>query len=568
MADHPNGQLLQSNTPFIADHPSAITIALTWRELFHLTNQDKANAGSNHCIGGTRTDGTRSNPKNNHVGIDVPQYGALIYDNIWLIPEVINVGNVFRDVVFQFYIYSSYRTTVTIPEISHTDLDGITFDPNILEFTSFIPCYEFQVNINVANEGPSVIDEYVYITNAITNRDTNILTIQIVGNRAILIGAEPNWENPVIERLEWKTEIDTTYDGQEIRRALRQVPRRYLEYTSRLTKHQLQAIENLIYTFFEYVFVIPVWTNIAHTLNPVYETDIEVTIDNTPIIDNLTNFVLWESFNRYTICEAIAIEGNKLTLRNVVGTEYNANTKVLPLLTGRIMENIAMSSYTSQARDLHFKFLFDQKDYLPKAPPPVTFNGVELLPQQPNWRDSLSGSWASEQEVLDDNYGRVAVISHGKANKSRSFTWLLKSYNEIRAFYQLLDRLRGRQKRIYIATYNDDFFLASSYIVGQSQILVQANNFEIMGLDDDHEYLMFRFVSRDYIIKKIIAYSELPNNVVRLNLEDAFSFSFTELDLFGIHWVKRYRMENDSIELAWASTGIVEVDTPFVERKI
>jgi hypothetical protein len=143
----------------------------------------------------------------------------------------------------------------------------------------------------------------------------------------------------------------------------------------------------------------------------------------------------------------------------------------------------------------------------------------------------------------------------------------LKTYDEVRAVYELLDRLRGRQKRIFIATYNDDFFLASPYITGQSNIVVRSNNFEIMGLDDDHMYIMLRFIGRDYLIREITAYAELADNTVRLNLGSPINFSFTEADLFGIHWVKHYRLNEDSISLAWKSAGVVEVDTPFVERQ-
>jgi hypothetical protein len=493
-------------------------------------------------------------------------YGYNFFNNIHVIPEVINVGNVYRDESFEFYIYCSYRTTTTIPEIITERLDGLSFDPNILEMTAFKPLREYLIVLNVSSDGPTNIDGRVTDIIDKTNR-TFPVRIQIIGIRAILIGAEPNWLEPVVERLEWMTEVNTTYDGTEIRRALRQVPRRYLEYTARITLHQLQRIENLIYTFFDYAFVVPIWTNVCHIAQPTYETDDYIIVDNTPIVEPLNVFVIWERYDSYIICETIERVGNRLNLRYPLGVEYPVGTKVFPVTNGRLTQNVTMASYSSQARDIQLKFLLEQKDYLPKAPPPDKFKDIEILTQQPNWREALNGSWDSEQKIMDNNYGKVAVIPHGRNNKRRGFTWLLKNYGEVKQLYQLLDRLRGRQKRIYIPTFNMDFYLEKPYITGQTSITVTQNNFEIMGIDEDHRYIMLRFVGRPYLIREIISYAEQADGNVQLNLDSIIPFNFVREDLKGIHWVKLYRLAEDGIEIAWRSAGVAEVDTPFVERK-
>ena len=231
------------------------------------------------------------------------------YDTIHILPSEANLGNLLSSQERSVAVWNAYFTPQSLASITPTGDDGLTLSQPTLPPTDYAPLEPREYLLSVSTNGPAVIQ-----ANYIFNFTSDSPELKVTGNRVTTFTFQPNWVKPVIERLEWRTQVIEHEDGSEQVIKLRQEPRKVFEYQTTLQGVDRQIFNSLIWGWQSRVYALPVWTD-ASTLSS------EVLIGDTTVLVNTVGLdfyvgglaIIIASTDVYEVVEIGAVTETSLT---------------------------------------------------------------------------------------------------------------------------------------------------------------------------------------------------------------------------------------------------------------
>ncbi|MDR7062012.1 MULTISPECIES: hypothetical protein [unclassified Sphingopyxis] len=297
-------------------------------------------------------------------------------------------------------------------------------------------------------------------------------------------GIRPNWADPVLETLEWRTDVLSSGTGAEQRIAYRMAPRRLVEARFNPFENERTFADLALHRLGRNEWMMPLFFDAAKlAVNAALgATRLDFsTAYHEFSAGGMAYLVGPDCFSGEAVrIEAVDDNGIDLTTPLVAG--WAAGMTIHPLRRGRF-ETPNGRLLTSRVAELRARFEIIQGNDLSAEGDWATLSGgIPVLTAKSEWSEPIDFdlSWLSEE--FDSETGLKYVIDDaGRAFRQQRHAFVLQGAQEQFEFRQLLYRLRGQQQPIWVPTGGDDLNVAVPKAAGVTQIDVQQVGFAYVG---------------------------------------------------------------------------------------
>jgi hypothetical protein len=198
-------------------------------------------------------------PKSVNAGHTSEGIAQELYGHIIVNPRALDLGLVLSAKLFTIGVWNLTGYDQRLLSWTINGLDGVTVTNPDGYPVRYGPGAYRDYQVTVGTDGQATIAGSITFNfeGISTGADTTV-----TGSRLIVFSFEPNWREPVVESLEWLTDVLTSHNDREQRLALRQDPRRAMKYLYTFeTQNKVNLFQGLLWGWQQRVFVVPVWTD-------------------------------------------------------------------------------------------------------------------------------------------------------------------------------------------------------------------------------------------------------------------------------------------------------------------
>ena len=372
-----------------------------------------------------------------------------------------------------------------------------------------------------------------------------------------------NWSKPIIERLEWRTDVLLAYDGSEQRIALRQTPRRYFEFGFLVpTLLERQKLEAAISANGSQSWDLPLWTDSTPCTSAVSNGDVVVYADTVgrDFVAGGKALLLATNGNSLII-NISTLTDTQLNLSSAVVGAWPLETAVIPLRTAYLEQNQQISRFTGSAIYGVVRFLCDDISEWPTATE-TEYRDYPVLTTPSNWSQDLTLDYQRKMQIVDFGVGGIYRDDESSLPVFiQSHHFVLDSRQKITDFRKFLYSRRGRLNALWIPTFMPDLTF-----VALSSVYLDVVNIDYTTLYNqsiNRRDIRIEMTNGNVYYRRIVASTVISGTVERLTLDSVLGVSLTAADVEKISFMMFGRLDTDAIELAWSYGDYVDVKLNF-----
>lgn len=478
------------------------------------------------------------------------------YNRIHVTPRTLDIGNLLSVQTREVFVWNAWLSDQYLSSIGESDTLGLT-ESGITAPTTFTPLEERTLFITVDTEGPAAINaEYTF------NFPTESPVLGVVGRRVLVFGHPPNWDSPVVEKLNWLTDVMLTHGGIEQRVGLRDAPRRALAYDlATLTRHQSNLLETMLLGWQSRLWAVPVWTerqDLAAALSAGSLTIPCVTSGYEFVTNGLA--LLWRGHDEYEAIEVASVGANSITLKTATVATWPAGTRLYPVRLGRMPPRQKLIRETGHHLTGEVEFAFDDNPAITPADTGDVYDGYRVYAGRTNWAEPTEVEFVRQIEELDYETGRAWVDDlSGLAAILKSWHWLFKSRAEVVAFRAWLSARSGRLVPFWSISQGIDMEVTAP--IGASDTAIQIRNIgyqRYLHGRADRRHIAIRTTGGATYYKRITTSAEIDSTTEQLAIDSAIGVLLSPADIESVHFMHLTRLETDAIEIEWHHLGGAE----------
>lgn len=467
----------------------------------------------------------------------------IVYDLI--IVTAVDVGAVAIEGEFSFGIWNGYPTKETIAGISLTQPDAISLT-GFSVGTVFGPYQEYEITLEILSGASSLIDCDITVV-FVSGKST---TFTITATVAIDLFFRPQ-RTSCIEFVEFLTDVITSYNGSEQRRALRRFPRenfavRYLEPD----QNRRTTMKNALIGGSGQKLGFPFW----HMANRVVAQPIigdGVIYVDTQYADYQADglCMLYDEVTtaRQTI-KILSFTGTSIILSGEVAANY-ADCLVMPYYVIDLSTPVTWQDTTNYTE-------FDLEGMM-STPLPVAeylfdlYSGKGVLPYECNlFEDNMTPfSVKNVYDEFDSGTGTFGKTGQWASAKLTSkFGVHATTKEQCYTIREILYYLRGRQRPLWVPTFETDFIPTAD--LGGTTLVCERNEFQKYLFGKLHDNIAIYRNGEPPVYTKITAAVDNGTNLV-LTVQDLLPVAPKES--VKISTMLLCRLDSDTTEIEWVS---------------
>ena len=492
-------------------------------------------------------------PLDAHTAEHAAVYGFLDYFNrIHIQYQDLSLGNLISTQTVEFTVFSTFFEQRILNSITPTNATGLTLTPPLGEVypTTYEPWEERTYSLQIDVDGPPTIDaSYLW---DFDNRD---YTMTVTGRRVVTWFIPPNWRSPVVERLEFSTNVITAFDGSEQRFARRgDACRWFLEFRWDALDNDARAIENTIFGWGPRIWAVPIWQHgmkLDNDLAPGASligcdtADTDLHVGGLAVLMNPENPTVFEAF------EVLALTATTVTpKRPTTGTWPAGSTMLYPARTARMTQFPQMTRWTANV--LSGAVSWRMEEPLRRTPATeTTYRSYPVLEQKPEWSADPQATYERKIATLDLTFSAPFVDDEsGIAEPVYVQRWFFTSRAECEAFRQFIFARRGKQKAIWVPTFFSDLQVVDVVSAAQVNLDVRWCGLTSLVAAEVHKRdLRIEMTDGTVYYRRASAYVEVSPTVERLTIDSPLGVVYQPEDFRLISWMALCRLDSDSIEI-------------------
>lgn len=377
----------------------------------------------------------------------------------------------------------------------------------------------------------------------------------------------PNWSTPVTERLDWLTDVMTSRSFSEQRRAIRLTPRRSFEFLINPTDRVRSYVDQWSHRIAANLMLLPLWHDIGKTTAGVVPTDVTIPMDTRWMEFEVGGLgVLYVNPFVHEVFEIDAITDTEITTVDGIAATWPKGTAVLPVRRVRLDPEVKLSNITSRVGGATMSFIVDSDNPLALDAEPLTiYEGFPLMTLEPNRLDALETQFNRVMDELDLQIGRVhRYDENDRSAQVQFYNWTARGREEHHKLRQSLYRLHGRQKGVWMPSFNQDIILSADLAAADTTASIENIGYDALGgVIAGRDHVVIRGDDYEYHPLKITSSAPISADEEQIGFSGAAGFDA----LAGSHgaFLSLVRMDQDSVEITHHtdSTGACEVSAAF-----
>lgn len=379
------------------------------------------------------------------------------YNRIHILPSLLALGNVVNLDVSTVGVWNAWLAVArTLSSITPTAATGISISGQPSPPLVFALNQQRNYTITTSDAGPPVIDA----SYAFTFTDGETVSVAITGRRLTAWALTPDWTNPVVEKLAWKTDPLRAWSGREQRRALRIAPRRSVSFQTPMTKVDKQYVENELFAWGALIWALPIWWDgqlLAQNQGPGDTVISCFTADRDFVAGGLAILIASPAIYEVVSVGSIGTSPQQLNLSRPVLAAWPAGSKLYPVRSARLLSTTRIVRSHMSYAELQPQFDIIEPCDWPAATGLVMYRGAPVLEDSPDTDSQAEGSYDRETFTIDNESGAITVIDTAELGfPTNSHNWFLKGRTAHTSFRSLLYLLKGKQGELWVPSYESD----------------------------------------------------------------------------------------------------------------
>lgn len=364
----------------------------------------------------------------------------------------------------------------------------------------------------------------------------------------------PNWDNGILERLEWKTDVLTSESADEQRLSRRLTPRRTLEARFLVDSKKRQELEVFLATKLASRMVIPLWYEVTR-LTAASAAGTNVISLDTRWREYPIGGLVYLYHPRTHIWEVHTISGKtdtSLTLISNLDNDWPSGVNVYPGKLARVTEKSQASKKTDRTLEMSAEFrLVESNPYSSLWLPKHDYRGSSMVEVPPDDSEDLTHDLQRMLSIVDNELGSPNVVDVPQRGfKNYAYRWAFAGAEKAEEFRRMLYYLGGRRRPIWVPTFMDDLQIVSPITAFDSTLQVanvgytRANALR-PGTRD------IRIALRDkYILyRRILSFIESSTAIETLTLDAPIFFDLALADISYTSFMMSSRLDQDTVEI-------------------
>ncbi len=372
----------------------------------------------------------------------------------------------------------------------------------------------------------------------------------------------PDWQTPILERLEWKTDVIPNYNGSEQRIALRQLPRRSIEFAFLVDgDRQRRELEVKLWSNGAKAWDVPIWTDTAYTA-----ANIAAGTNSVPVQTGYYDFVIGNKVllractGRYHLAVIANIYPNSLTLTHNLVDSWDIETAVIPVRTGYLDTSQQVTRFKGDTVYDNIRFEFEDNTVITPESLNTVYRGHPVITQASDWQQDLTLQYQRKMQELDFECGKYRDDETGQPALIHSHYWTLDSRENIHRFKQFLYARRGRLTACWLPSFLNDLQLIDPVVSGSSQINIEHCSYtELYQFKKNRRDIRIELQDGAVFYRRIVASSEVSSTVEQLTIDSPILQDIAPDDVVRISFMTFSRLSSDTAELSWAWSDMATV---------
>ncbi len=493
-------------------------------------------------------------------GRPLRSFADLFYFRIWPLPRVVDAQNPQLDTDIPFKIWNAFLTPNELQAIVETNTEGVTLD--ITSGFVFEALELKTINAQIDASAPLQISAIFGFDFEFGEAD-----LQFLATLADILPIVP--DAPIVEKLEWLTNMLDSYDGSEQRIALRYRPRRTLSTTlSLLNDTDRRNLLNKLFKTTNLDIYAPSWQYQSRLKVATVVADNKI-YTNTARADlrGGERVLILTKAGEYFLYTIDAVFVDYVTITTAFAQVIPKGSTVTGAFAGRFPNKtgLAMGAIRGQSQiAILIRESRDQVAFPDDAYALPTFNGLPLVD-----RNALAAGEANEAidggiQVVDNQTGKPQYYTAWAypfiEGKRQFLIQRIFEPDELELWRNLLDHCRGKQKPFYLPTYREDLVYMEGTDFLISKLTVEGSEYASQWFDGE-PYRQIQIETDVGTFEVKISNVENNGTSSTLNFAEPIDADLTDVTIYRISFLLLVRLGSDTVTLTHYPThSVIDLD--------
>jgi hypothetical protein len=473
------------------------------------------------------------------------------YHRFHITPSEFPAGNIVGEQSNTISVWNGHLTAKSISDLSESgDLSGVSLTPPSAIPFVFASLDEIDFTLDISSDGASLIDG-VYTLTFSTGEE---LTLSVTGQRVFVWSFKPNWDKGVEERIEWATDVMTSYDGSEQRMSLRQNPRRVFSYEFMIDNNaDRRKFEAILFNWGARPWMFPVWTEVNTLASTLVSgsTSFEINRKSGDWQEGGYAVLFASAFNFETV-KISTISGTTINLNSPTIAEWPEGTLVYPCYTALLEDKQELTRFNGQTEFGRCTMRLVGVETV-AADAPTEYRSLPVIEAIPDWSREITNDYLRKLQMVDYRTGIFAQEDQsGMPFGIHSHHWTLDGKDEIDDFRKFIYARAGKHKAVWLPTFTPDIEPAANIGASDSYIDVE-HGFITQHLwgHKNRRDIMIEITGGARYYRRITNCVEISGTVERISISTPLGIDVDVDDVSRISWMSVARFDSDNLTLQW-----------------
>lgn len=503
------------------------------------------------------------------VGNLIQSFFEDFYNKIWLTPYIFQFGTINSEgapesvagVIFNTYVERSVTIdTLTLPSGEGLSIDGLT------QGDTLRPMERRPFSMIFSATGITVLSGYLTVGASGINY---LKRVPIAGTAVTLLPISANWEDTVNLTLSYKTDIVTSRDGTEQRRALRQTPRRSLTFTALITGDNCLKMKSILRRKGLSSLYVADPTRAVILGDGLPSDSQTVTLTEIPRWATKGVYVVFSCGEQYELRKIDSLTGTTIQFESPTNFSWSPGTRMSVGLLGRLSDGPQLQNLTTTVSVIPVSFVCDpasDPDYTVGQVGDLT-DGREVLSFAPQWGMPVSDSISWKREAIDNQFGLTDYyIPASFGMDVRQAAFLLNGNTQ-----DLIDffcRMRGEAGEFFASSFVSDLTVSDATVLTSTNFTVINNELSELYNNDTLGLIEIKMDSGDIVYRKVVLLKSNNDGTVTLQLDTPVSGTtvYTLSQIIRVSWLMLSRFMSDDITFTYLTDNVATVSVNIASR--
>lgn len=365
--------------------------------------------------------------------------------------------------------------------------------------------------------------------------------------------APPEWSNPVVESLEFLTDVmQASGTGVQQVRSLRLAPRRSFSFSTRDYADEIPIVDALLFDLGNSAFQLPIFPDVQWLAAelPAASSAIPCATAGYDFVAG-GQAVLWRDATAWEVVTVDSIAAEQIALSAPTVDAWGRGDRLYPLRRARLTQAPRRSWSSPEIASSDVAITLDEPCDFPAAWPTATvYRTLPVLEWRGDETDDPTDEYDRLDGSLDEDLGPVAYYDlPGVPFRTQAQMFKLHHRSELDRFRGLAYALGGRAAQLWVPSWTNDLRLVQPAAANATQLQFGPCYYSLFGAQQaNRRDLRIELYDGTVFYRRVTGSAQQPTGET-LQLDSALGRAVAPADVRQICWLSVCQSASDSLSI-------------------